>query len=60
MCTLVNKIGCIPFSEKGPMFEAGRTFAGNCKKDYAARFFNVGYCQFFYKLHITFFIASNK
>jgi hypothetical protein len=59
MCPLVYKIGCIPLSEGGLKFETGRTFTGNGKQDYATWFFNVGYCEVPYKLHLM-WLASNK
>jgi hypothetical protein len=62
MSTLVNKVGYISSSEfEGyHIFDAGRTFAGNGKQDYATRFLDVGYCQISYQPHLSVLITPNK
>jgi len=62
MSTLVNKVGYISSSELEGyrIFNAGRTFAGNGKQDYATWFLDVGYCQSSYQPHLSILTTPDK
>lgn len=56
----LTKSAAFPLSEGGLEFESGRTFAGNRKQNYAAWFFDVGYCEVLYKFHLLFLTPDEE